>query len=284
MRAKINFIEGKGASKMILPWYLFVPAYYFQSAIYLIFGVDNTRFIKCVLKCIPVITLMLQMVALLVSQKVVSTESKVNEPIMVAVLVEEETASTTTSKLNELYRIKLFVVGLAFSAFGDGCLVFHEVFLAGVIGFGISLCLYINVLGFMESIFKITHEGLMYGLGIFVMSSIILLIFNSYTHSTDTPQPGKTIVTVLIILYYSILSVLLWSGFLLMLRHPDIAVGVCAVFGTTMFFISDMLIIASAIWKVWLLQGRVLVMMSYYTALLFLSFSLYISLDSRPVK
>lgn len=268
---------------MILPWYLFVPAYYFQSTVYLLFGVDNTRFIKCVLKCIPVITLMLQMVALLVNQKVV-TESKVNEPIMVAVLIEEETESTTTSKVNEIYHIKLFIVGLAFSAFGDGCLVFHEVFLAGVISFGISLCLYINVLGFVESIFKITHEGLMYGLGIFVMSSIILLIFNSYTRSTKSSQPGKTVVTALILLYYSVLSVLLWSGFLLMLRHPDIAVGVCAVFGTTMFFMSDMLIIASAIWKVRLLQGRVLVMMSYYTALLFLSFSLYISLDSRPVK
>ena len=89
---------------------------------------------------------------------------------------------------------------------------------------------------------------------------------------------AKTVLLVLIVAYFMILSALLWSGTLLLLKRNDIA-GVCAAAGAAMFYTSDMLIAASAIWQFRLLQGRALVMITYYSAQLFLAFAIHMQLQ-----
>lgn len=233
----------------MLPWYLFIPAYYFFAVIYLLFGVHNSRFIKCILKCLPVIALMFQMLAMLV-QYMGSAESK-------------------------LVSTRQFLWGITFSALGDGCLVFKKVHVIGIISFGVSLCFYISMLEFVASVSDIGVGGVACGLGVLLLSLTIVLVFRSQAK----PLPVRSIYTALIFVYFLTLSTLLWSAAVLLLRQNNFA-GICSAVGAAMFYVSDILIVASAIWDARLLQGRALVMMTYYTAQLCFAISLYVSLHA----
>lgn len=240
---------------MFLSWYLFVPAYYFLAVVYLVFGVHNTRFIKCILKCLPVLTLLFQVLAVFMEY----TGSGGNQP-------------------DKILSTKQFLWGVTFSGIGDGCLVFQKVGTVGVISFAVSLCFYISMLGFVESLLNIGFGGIICGFGVLLLSLTILLVFRSHTKKARIkPLPAKSVFTVLIFLYFSVLSTLLWSAAVLVLRQNNFA-GLLSGVGATLFYISDMFIVASAIWDARLLQGRVLIMMTYYTAQLLFAISLYSTL------
>lgn len=243
---------------MVIPWFLFIPAYYFLALFYLVFGVHNSKFFKCVYKCLPVAILMLQ---------------------MLLVLVEFAGASSTDSKEDRIFGIRQFMWGITFSAVGDGCLVFRKVLLVGVISFGISLCFYISMLGFVESIANITLGGVACGLGVLFLSLIILVAFKKLPTSSAKTK-SRSVITSLILVYFAVLSVLLWSATMLLLKQGDLA-GLCSTVGAALFYISDILIVASAFWDARLLQGRALVMFTYYSAQLLLAYSMYLSLTTN---
>lgn len=226
---------------MPCPWYLFIPVYYFLSIIYLLFGVYNKGFSKCVLKCIPVAVLLFQVLAILA-----------------------EYARSVEAQAGKIVGIKQFLLGIAFSAIGDGCLAFPRprVFMAGIISFTVSICFYISVLGLMESVVNITFVGVASGVCIYTMSFAITLLFKNIM---DTKLPAKYLLIAMILLYFLLLSTLLWSGVL--------------AIGTAMFYTSDVLIAASAILDLRLLKGRALVMLTYYSAQLLLAISLHLSLQ-----
>lgn len=238
-----------------LSWYFFIPTYYLLGAIYLLFGVHNKRFIKCILKCIPVAVLLLQMLTVFVDY-----------------------IGSSDAQKNQAVYIKQFLWGLAFSAIGDVCLVFRGVFVAGIISFGISLCLYISALGLVESVQDMGFTGVLCGLCILSMSVGFLLMFKNQMVPTKLNPLARLVLTVLIIFYFIILSTLLWSGALLCMRQTDMT-GICSVIGAAMFYTSDMLIAAGAIWEFRVLQGRGLVMITYYSAQLLLALSLYLKLQ-----
>jgi hypothetical protein len=173
-------------------------------------------------------------------------------------------------------RGQLFLWGITFSALGDGCLVFKKVHIVGIISFGVSLCFYIVMLEFPESLANIGFGGVACAFGVFLLSLTIALVFRSQTKNARTaPLPIKSLYTAMIFLYFAILSTLLWSGAMLLLQHSSIASMYSAI-GAAMFYVSDILIVASAIWDARLLHGRALVMVTYYTAQL--CFAIYISL------
>lgn len=239
---------------MPCPWYLFIPVYYFLSIIYLLFGVYNKGFSKCVLKCIPVAVLLFQVLAILA-----------------------EYARSVEVQAGKIVGIKQFLLGIAFSAIGDGCLAFPRprVFMAGIISFTVSICFYISVLGLMESVVNITFVGVASGVCIYTMSFAITLLFKNIM---DTKLPAKYLLIAMILLYFLLLSTLLWSGVLFLLRQNSLA-GICSAIGTAMFYTSDVLIAASAILDLRLLKGRALVMLTYYSAQLLLAISLHLSLQ-----
>lgn len=245
---------------MSLPWYLFVPSYYFLCAIYLLFGVHNRRFVKCVLKCLPVAVLLFHILCILVEH------------------VDHG------SEVAQVSRIKPYLWGLAFSVIGDGCLVLRKsVFLvAGIVSFATSLCIYIYMLGFGASLLNLDLGGVVSGLGISVLSATIFLSILKYQLKDNMlkASPARSILTVVLSLYFLVLSILLWSGILLLLRQKDF-VGICSATGATMFYISDILIAASAIWDLRLLQGRALVMTTYYSAQLL--FAVSVALETYNV-
>ena len=222
--------------------------FYSLCAVYLVFGVHNRRFIKCLLKCLPTFALLLFAVANLVSlQKNQSMQKK--------------------------SRIMKLVWALTLSCIGDGCLVFPPVFFVGVLIFTVSLFLYINVLEVVDSIKYITYEGILTGVCIFFLAVVLVITITiTSTRSRHFPKVPRMMV-LLVLFYYFILSMLLWSGVMLFLRQRDLA-SVGAAVGVVMFYISDLLIAASAFWNLHLLQGRCLIMLTYYTAQLLLTLSI----------
>lgn len=238
----------------MLSWYIFIPAYFFLAAVYLLFGVHNRRFIKCCLKCLPITLLLLQMLAVLVQH-----------------------TTLTGTPVDKLLNTRQFIWAITFSAIGDGCLVFQKVFVVGIISFAVSLGLYITMLGLMESLASVTAGGLACGLCVLLLSLAIAMLFRKQTARMSRQLPHRPFLNVLILLYFSILSLLLWSAALLLLRRKDVA-GISSFLGAAMFYTSDLLIVAGAIWDARVLQGRTLVMMTYYSAQLLLGFSVYLSL------
>ncbi len=241
---------------MYLPWQFFILAYYFLAFVYILFGVYNKKFIKCILKCLPVIALLFQVLAILVQY-----------------------ARYSGAQHKEITVIKQFVWGITFSVIGDGCLVFPRVFIIGIISFATSLCIYIDVLELQESLSNISFGGVACGVCICVLSLTIILVFRKQSRQLQSTNVTRCVLTPLLLLYFFILSMLLWSGIALFLRQSDLS-GACSAIGVTFFYISDVLIAASAILDLRILQGRALVMITYYTAQIFLAISLYFRLQS----
>lgn len=235
-------------------WVVFILVYYCLALVYLLFGVNNRKFIKCILKCLPVITLLFQVLVSLVQY-----------------------ARSTEAKLEEITTMKQLLWGIAFSAIGDGCLVFPKVFIVGIISFATSLCIYINLLDLKESITNIGIGGAIVGMCICALSLTIILAFMTQRGKVKTNRVSTSVLSVLLLGYFSILSTLLWSGISLFLRQQDLT-GACSAAGVTFFYISDVLIAASAVLDFRILQGRALVMLTYYTAQLLLASSFYLRL------
>ena len=77
---------------------------------------------------------------------------------------------------------------------------------------------------------------------------------------------------VLIVVYFSLISMMLWSA---LLQHAVISSvqSVLALVGGILFFISDLMIAVSAIFSHWIFKRRILVMMTYYFAQLLIAMS-----------
>ena len=236
-------------------WYLFILVYYFLSFTYLLFGVHNKRFIKCVLKCLPVVALLFQALVFLIQY-----------------------SGSNGAKPEEVSLLKQFIWGLTFSAIGDGCLVFPRIFIAGILSFAVSLCIYINVLGLTDSLVNIGFGGVASGVCICILSLSILVIFSVQSRKVRVTGVTRHVLRVLLLIYFFILSTLLWSGVSLFLRQNN-RVGTYSAIGASFFYISDVLIAASAILDFRILQGRYLIMLTYHTAQIFLAYSVYSRLD-----
>ena len=207
---------------------------------------------KCVLKCIPVIALLFQMSAVLTEYSIESIESHHHEK---------------TSKL------RLFLWAVTFSAIGDACLVFPKIFVAGILSFALSLCIYMNMFDVVKSLFDISIGGITSGLCIYIPYVLMVVVMVKQTAKLKPLALPGYILTILVSLYFFILSSFLWSGVLVLQRQGNVF-GICSAVGAGMFYISDLMIAANAIWDVRLLQGRALIMITYYTAHLFLALSL----------
>jgi len=227
---------------------IFSVLYYCLTILYLFFGVRNRKFTKCFLKCLPIIFLIL---------------------FVVVLSAAEATTFKESTKSNRL----LLLLALTFSCIGDGCLVFPKVFPVGVASFGVSLVLYINLLEIRDSISYLRLDGVLLGICIFFVGALISITIKVMTSRSTKIRTVPKVVMAVILSYFLILSILLWSGLLLFLRHRD-QVGAGAAVGVIMFYISDLLIAASAFWDLRLLRGRGLVMLTYYTAQLFLALSI----------
>ena len=225
---------------------------------------------KAVLKCLPISLLLGQVIVSLGTHRTSWDEERIND-------------GTQTSGVVKI--CQLLLLGLALSCVGDALLVFDAtVALFGMVSFAIAQGVYIAFFGLTTGqLVELSMFELLSGLVVLVLSLSILLLFswrlNNTLKSGDRGMRWRFIglVMPIALLYFMLISLMLWSALLQVQKRGDL-VGVLGAIGALLFYVSDVLIAAGAIWRLRvLLHGRILVMVSYYGAQLLISLSVLIS-------
>ena len=235
---------------MELSWFCVI--YTVLCTVYLLIGVNRRRlWEKAILKCLPII-LLLGLVLWSRSNYMTEESDKSN------------------------YQLLLF--GLICSCVGDVLLVFHTTMaIFGMLSFAITQCIYIALFGLsVEQLLQLSVFGFVSGILVAVLSLSILALFawqfNTILKRGDHGMRRRFIGLVMpvALVYFVLISLMLWSA-LLQLQDK---VNIYSTLGGFLFYVSDILIAAGAIWR-WrvLLHGRILVMLTYYGAQLLITLS-----------
>lgn len=224
--------------------------------IYLLLGVHSRKKLhKAALKCLPIALL----VGLVIWMQIHT------QPILGEIESSSETA----------WQHQVLLLGLVFSGLGDVCLTAPSSFLGvfGILFFAIAQCVYVVLFGLSpRALVELPFVGLLSGGVVFIMSFSILLLFgwhfHSFLKSGDHGMRRRFLMLVmpLVLTYLVLISVMVWSALLQLQNRMDLA-SLLGAGGALLFYVSDILIAAGAIWQLRvLLQGRILVMVTYYGA------------------
>ena len=232
-----------------MSWYIFTAVYGLLSLLYIVIGVNNPKKLwKLVLKCLPILVLA--------------------SWVLLCLATEPQGTGTET-----VARLQVVLWGLVFSCIGDGCLVFPRVAPLGLLSFAVAQCIYIYLFGLsVEILLHLPHYSLISALAVGIASTLIFILFHRQLRSFRISM--FPLLRVGVFIYFVLISVFVWGAVLRFLRIIDLASFVGAV-GALLFYVSDILIAASAVWKVQVLQGRALIMGTYFTAQLFIILSVY---------
>lgn len=157
------------------------------------------------------------------------------------------------------------------SVIGDAFLVLPVVFPVGVVSFGCAQVMYTVIFGARGLpnstwpqiiVLLLLVGGVCIGLFL-VLRDPISNLFKKYFNVQ---------MVILIVVYISLISMMLWSA---LLQHAVISSvqSALALSGGVLFFISDLMIVVSAVFSHWVFKRRILVMMSYYFAQLLIAIS-----------
>ena len=235
-------------------WFSFV--YLLLTIVYLLVGVNSRRKKqKAALKCLPIALL----VGVVLWRWQASREQLLHG--------QDEVNVEKTGKH------KMLLLGLVLSGLGDGCLVAPLLVVFGIAFFGIAQCVYVLMFGLsFKIIAQLSTLELLCGGIVSSVSLLLLLFFGWHFHlllkSGDHGIRRRFIALVmpLVLVYFILISLMLWSALLQAQRRMDQPSFLGAA-GGFLFYVSDILIAAGAVWK-WrvLLHGRILVMFTYYGA------------------
>lgn len=220
---------------------LFPAIYTSLCVLYLTFGVDSSnKAVKAVLKCIPIVSL-------------IASTTMYAIPFGMGPIGHQEA--------NDSYERLIF--GLIFSCLGDFYLVFQKTFLLGVISFGIAQCIYIALFGGIELLLlNLTPSAIVAGVAILTVAMFsFFLMFPKLTWGLLIP----------VLVYVILISTMLWCAVRSVLELPDDRNRLIGAIGASLFFISDMVIVLRARFKIPL--GSIMVMLTYYSAQLLISLS-----------
>ena len=245
----------------------FALVYFILCSVYLLLGVSRrSQWQKASLKCLPIGSLLL--LAVWTSQ-----------------LEHQPSRGDTTSEQHVTEgrgeTIRLLLLGLGLSIAGDALLVFRGTLgLLGVLSFSVAQCVYIALFGLtLERVAEQSFLGLLSGLGVFSLSLLILLVlswrFSTVLKSGEHGMRRRFIglVMPIALAYFVLISLMLWSS-ILQLQQAFNLLNVLGAVGGLLFYVSDILIAAGAIWQLRvLLHGRILVMTTYFGAQLLITIS-----------
>ena len=221
---------------------------------------------KLLLKCAPLAILIVQAVLSLVN------ELETSEHLDVVKGQEDGHAAINSDIIR---RMKVLVWGLVFSCIGDGCLVLPRIFWIGLLSFAVAQCIYIHLFGLsLDLLFNLPLQGLVSAVGVALLSGAILAGFWIQLKSHMRNLSLKLPIVIGVVVYFILMSTMLWSAVLQLQLKKDWASGL-GVMGAVLFYISDLLIAVCGVWKLrpMLLQGRALIMAMYYGGLLIISMS-----------
>jgi len=235
---------------------LLTIVYGLLAFIYLLLGVHSRKKLhKAVLKCLPI-------------------------ALLVGLVVWTQTYTWPIHGGNEsgsdiAWRHQLLLWGLVLSGLGDVCLTAPSSFVGvfGILFFAVAQCVYVVLFGLnLQMLVELPYVGLLSGGVVFMMSLSILLLFGWHFHtflkSGDHGMRRRFLMLVmpLVLVYFVLISVMFWSALIRLQNRMDLA-SLLGAGGALLFYVSDILIAAGAIWQLRvLLQGRILVMVTYYGA------------------
>ena len=246
---------------MELSYFLLCGLYSLFCAVYLILGVNSRKqWKKALLKCLPITLLGL---------------------VTFVSWSDQDREKNGKQSSEETTRLQLLLYGLVFSGLGDGLLVFHNSLgIFGIISFAVAQCIYVGLFGLSTTLLAVqTVFGLASGSFVLILSLSILLLFGwRFSALLKSGDPGMRrrfigLVMPMVLMYFVLISLMLWSAILQLHNNMDL-VGFLAAIGGFLFYVSDVLIAAGAIWRLRiLLHGRIFVMVTYYSAQLLITLS-----------
>lgn len=258
---QIDCAPGTEMFPTAVPWYMFIAFYVFLGTIYVVFGVTNrVKLFKLILKCIPIISLFFHVLSSLVLLSWSRNEEETQDHL-----------SNEGSENEVVMKTQTFLWGLAFSCIGDACLVVPKIAAFGVLSFAIAVTTYIKLFGFSLTIlFSLNIGGVLLGVPVFaILVGMVAILLKQ-----DLRRRLNNFLLFVLIAYFCLISFMVWCSFLNVQRHGDTA-SVLGALGAFLFFISDISIALSALLgtQFMLFQGRVLIMVTYYGAQLFIALS-----------
>ncbi len=222
--------------------------------VYIILGLNiNQRLSRLVLKCLPILVLIAWVLSYLAAF-VKSPDSVVD-------------VDSKTVEREKVTKVTLLVWALVFSVIGDGFLVFPKVFPFGLLSFTAAQCVYIRIFGVdLATIASMSWQAWASLVLVVVMTCAFLTVFHRQMQRIGASFPRRfSLLSTLVAIYFMLLAVMLWSSVLRFQMEVDLPSFV-GVLGGALFYISDILIAVVAVWKVYLLKGREMIMITYYSA------------------
>lgn len=229
-----------------MEWFLVVLLYTVLCKLYLFLGRNSEiQLLKMVSKCAPLVFL-----SVLVANESLESQG----PISTAV-------SRSTGDLSRLFW------GLVFCCIGDAYLVYENLFIFGLVAFSVGQLLYFFLFGGSISMF-VGADGREVAAGIAIgLLSIAIFLYLLPKFSTKLAY--------LAFGYCTLISLMVWSAFVRFHRRP-LDVTAVGLFGAATFYTSDVLLSLNR-WRGALPFGDSLVMVTYYTAQLFIAGSVLAS-------
>lgn len=222
-------------------WHWYIPLYAAMCTLFILLEFrTNSRMIRLILKCFPV--------ALLIGT-VARTLMLSNAPV-------SPSAPGSVNKLSQLFW------GLLFSCIGDAYLVFPDYFALGVIAFALTQSIYLSLFGGLTLFQSATQIEVGMGLIVATISCLV---------SLPIMRLVKPTLSVLVLLYSALISMMLWSALVQAYRSLDYHTVLGGV-GATMFYVSDLLLCVNK-WRMKLPHAQVFIMSTYYSAHLCITFS-----------
>lgn len=220
----------------------FIPIYAIMCCIFLYLDYHaNSKIVLLVSKCIPLLMLMVTVGSYLIGFRAPPSSQ----------------AAGSSSDLSQLFW------GLFFSFLGDAYLVYPAVFLFGVASFAISQSIYISLFAGGFSFFEnMSNFEMVIGFAVVCFSCLVYVSIVKYM---------KPLLAVIAALYCVLISTMLWSALLKMLRNPSEKSFMGAT-GAGLFYLSDLTLSVNK-WGKKIPYAQVLIMSTYYTAQLLITAS-----------
>ena len=220
------------------PWY--VGIYVVFSLVYIFVGMRiQLKLIKGLLKCAPILLLIYLCVTLL-----------------------QRFGQGPVGHVELTMHFERVLFGLVFSCIGDIYLIFEGFFIHGIASFAIAQLIYIFLFHGHKLILLSSYNELLVG----IIVALVSLLVYSYL----LPKLSR-ILAISLIGYCILISLMLWSSLVQMFHSHDRGTFV-GVIGAAMFYTSDLLLGVNR-WRIKILFGSELVMITYYVAQLSIFFS-----------
>ncbi len=240
--------------------FLFLIFYLSLAVLYLFIGVRHAnKDIKASLKCLPIL--------LLITWFIYQWQYSDSEGSW------KQQCTSTQQEQKDTTTFNLAMFALIFSVLGDAFLVGHfkMSFPFGVVAFALAQVLYSLILtSFVIPNITIVSICTSAVAVMLIDISVFVLVYSRLKTQLGRINEYRKLVIMLILIYFGLISLMLWSSFNLMIVFCNVP-SLFGVIGGGLFYVSDLFIALSAIYDLFIFKRRILVMLTYYSSQFFIA-------------